>query len=113
MRKRPFSVGKTIACTVLLLQIAIVIVVAPTYESFDRWDQPLTSGNDTVLTVLGALALFGAAFVLNATVSLVCSPFADAALSSELNSDREGGCWLTSVCIPTESPPAAALTLRI
>jgi hypothetical protein len=97
----------------LLLLIATVIVVAPIYESFDRWDKPVEDGNDTVLTVTAALALFGAAFVLNATISLISSPLFESRPSSDSNPDDERECWLASICIPTESPPAAALTLRI
>ena len=107
------AAAKTRICTVLLLLIATVIVAAPIYESFDRWDKPVEDGNDTVLTIIGALALFGAAFVLNATVSLTSSPLADSTPSSDSNPDDERECWLASVCIPTESPPAAAVSLRI
>lgn len=41
----PLAVARTRIYTALLLLIAVVIVVAPIDESFDRWDQPLTSGN--------------------------------------------------------------------
>jgi hypothetical protein len=107
------AVARTRICTVLLLLIATVIVVAPIYESLDRWDKPVEDGNDTVLTVTGALALLGAAFVLNAAVSLISHPLSDSRPSSESNPGDKRECWLVSVCIPTESPPAAALTLRI
>jgi len=107
------AVARTRVCTVLLLLIATVVVVAPIYECFDRWDKPVEDGNDTVLTITGALALLGAAFVLNATVSLISFPLADSTPSSDSNPDDERECWLASVCIPTESPPVAALTLRV
>jgi hypothetical protein len=107
-------VTKTVICAALLFLFLAVIVVAPVYESFDHWDQPLASGNDTVLTFIGTLALLGTAIVLNVTVRLILSLFAGSRSSGGLsqNTEQEG---LLSICsvVSWESPPGSTVPLRV
>lgn len=48
--------------------LVIVLLLAPLFETIDRWDGFPQSGNDIVLTVLAALAVFGFVVLLRAVV---------------------------------------------
>jgi formate hydrogenlyase subunit 4 len=51
-----------------LVLLVIVLLLAPLFETIDRWDGFPQSGNDIVLTVLAALAVFGFVVLLRAVV---------------------------------------------
>lgn len=51
-----------------LVLLVIVLLLAPLFETIDWWDGFPQSGNDIVLTVLAALAVFGFVALLRAVV---------------------------------------------
>jgi hypothetical protein len=48
----------------ILGSLAGLAFLAPVIERFDFWDPPMITGQDTELTVIGVLAVFGALLVL-------------------------------------------------
>ena len=101
-----------IALLVVLVTL-VILVVSPIYECFDRWDNPIGGGNDTVLTLVGTLTLAGLALVLRIAIPQIFASLRR--FVSEIKcemSEQAIHCFLWVCCSP-RSPPVAATPLRI
>ncbi len=100
---------------IVVLCFCLLLLLAPVYESFDRWDGFPRSENDTVLNLIGVVAFCG--LVLVAAKSLCSLVFALAdAFSGARRFNRVGSCpLLVGPCSAVgESPPSLLLCpLRI
>ena len=97
----------------VLLVTLVILVASPIYECFDRWDNPIGGGNDTVLTLVGTLTLAGLALVLRLAIPHIFASLRR--LVSEIQvelSEQAVRCFLWICCSP-RSPPIQPSPLGI
>ena len=101
-----------IAPLVLLVTLAI-LVASPIYECFDRWDNPISGGNDTVLTLVGTLTLAGLALVLRLAIPRIFASLRRFVSEIQFELSEQAVCCFLWVCCSPRSPPIEPSPLRI
>ena len=93
----------------------ILLLLAPLYESFDRWDGFPRSGNDTVLNLIAAVTLAGLALITAKSLpSLVFALASAFSMVGRLFQVRSSPISLLARSSIGESPPPRRLSpLRI
>ena len=100
-----------VALLVLLVTV-LVTVVSPIYECFDRWDNPVAGGNDTVLTLVGTLTIAGLALVLRLAIPKIFGVLGRIGSQIRCELTEQSFRWFARRSAP-RSPPLAPLPLRI
>ena len=97
----------------ILLVTVLVSIVSPIYECFDRWDNPVGGGNDTVLTLVGTLTIAGLALVLRLAIPKMFGFLGKVASLIRCELTEQSFRWFARFCCSPRSPPLAPLPLRI
>jgi hypothetical protein len=106
------SVSK-IAQLGVLITLAILIV-SPIYECFDRWDNPVGGGDDTVLTLVGTLTLAGLALVLRLAIPQIFASLRRFVTEIQSESGEQAvRCVRWNCCSPRSPPLELSSPLRI
>jgi hypothetical protein len=106
------SVSK-IARLGLLVSLAILLV-SPIYECFDRWENPVGSGDDTVLTLVGTLTLAGLALVLRLAIPQIFASLRRIVAEIQFEFGEQAvHCVRWDCCSPRSPPIEPSSPLRI
>jgi hypothetical protein len=98
---------------VVLLVTLVILIVSPIYECFDRWDNPVGGGNDTVLTLVGTMTLAGLALVLRLAIPQIFASLRRFVSEIQCESSEQAVRSVLSVCYSLRSPPLVPSPLRI
>ena len=106
------SVSK-IARLGVLVTLAILLV-SPIYECFDRWDNPVGGGDDTVLTLVGTLTLAGLALVLRLAIPQIFASLRRVVTEIQCELGEQAvRCVRWDCCSPRSPPIEPSSPLRI